>query len=320
MRSATALVFVVVLAAGCLGTAPAPDSTATDAGASSVSGDAVHVTVVEVVDGDTVDVAYPNGTRDTVRLLGVDTPETHGENTPGEFEGVPETADGRECLARAGERASAYARDRLAGETVALRFDERADRRGYYGRLLAYVVVDGESFNHALLREGHARVYDSTFTERERYEATEADARAAHRGLWACADPDALATTTAPATATATPLADGGSGPLEVVEVHADAAGNDHENLDDEYVTFRNAGEAALDLSGWTVADAAGHTYTVPDGTVLDPGAELTLRTGSGTDTETTLYWGADGAVWNNGGDEVVVRDDDGSVVLRYAY
>ncbi|WP_435182563.1 lamin tail domain-containing protein [Halobellus sp. EA9] len=323
MRSATALVLAVVLAAGCLGAAPAPDSTATDAGASSVSGDAVRVTVVEVVDGDTVDVAYPNGTRDTVRLLGVDTPETHGENTPGEFEGVPETAAGRECLARAGERASAYARDRLAGETVTLRFDERADRRGYYVRLLAYVVVDGESFNRALLREGHARVYDSTFTERERYEAIEAEARAARRGLWACADPDALTATAAASgstTATATPLSDGGSGPLRVVEVHADAAGNDHENRNDEYVTFRNAGEAALDLSGWAVADATGRTYTVPEGTVLDPGAELTLRTGSGTDTETTLYWGADGAIWNNGGDEVVVRDDDGSVVLRYAY
>lgn len=316
MRTWAALLLVAVLTAGCLAGAPTPDSGAVGAdGGTPISADGVRVTVVEVVDGDTVDVAYPNGTRETVRLLGVDTPEVHGETTPAEFEGVPETAAGRECLRRAGERASAYARERLAGETVALRFDERADRRGYYGRLLAYVVVDGESFNYALIREGHARVYDSTFTERERYEATEAEARAAGRGLWACADPDALT-----AAATATSIADGGSGPLRVVEVHADAAGNDHENLDDEYVTFRNTGDTDLDLSGWTVSDAAGHTYTVPDGTVLEPDAELTLRTGSGTDTEATLYWGADGAVWNNEGDEIVVRDGAGSVVLRYSY
>ena len=72
----------------------------------------VTATVVDVVDGDTIKVRFENGTRETVRLLGVDTPEVYSENTPDEFEGVPETDDGRQCLRRYGDRASEFATDR----------------------------------------------------------------------------------------------------------------------------------------------------------------------------------------------------------------
>ncbi|MFB6250442.1 MAG: lamin tail domain-containing protein [Halobellus sp.] len=327
MRGLTALLALVVLS-GCLTGIPASDDTATVSPTADSTAESslpeeggVSVTVTEVVDGDTIKIAYANGSRDSVRLLGVDTPEVHVENTPDEFEGVPDTDVGRQCLRQAGEAASTYAKERLAGETVTLRFDERADRRGYYGRLLGYVIVNGTSFNRALLRMGHARVYDSTFTERERYEATASDARAAHRGLWSCADPGAgTDTETEASSQTATPIADGGTGLFRVATVHADASGNDNENLHDEYVVVRNAGDVPLDVSGWTVSDVAGHTYTIPDGTVLDSGAELTLRTGSGTNTETTLYWNAGSAIWNNGGDEVIVRNASGAVVVRRSY
>lgn len=147
----------------------------------------VRVTVVEVVDGDTIRVRYRNGTAETVRLLGVDTPEVRAENDPGEFEGLPDTDAGRRCLRRAGEAASDAARARLAGETVGLGIDPESDRRGGYGRLLAYVYVDGEAFNYRLLVEGHARLYESAFVERSRYAAAEARARATRRGLWDCA-------------------------------------------------------------------------------------------------------------------------------------
>ncbi|MEZ3118122.1 lamin tail domain-containing protein [Halobaculum sp. MBLA0147] len=107
---------------------------------------------------------------------------------------------------------------------------------------------------------------------------------------------------------------------LALVDVNADAAGSDGENLNDEYVVFENTGDAELDLSGWTVADAADHVYTVPDGTTLAPGEELTLHTGSGTDTASDLYWGADSPIWNNAGDTVIVRTPDGEVVIEEAY
>ncbi len=109
-------------------------------------------------------------------------------------------------------------------------------------------------------------------------------------------------------------------GDLAVASVHADAAGDDRENLNDEYVVFENRGDDDLDLSGWTVRDESGRTYTFPDGTVLGPGEQVTLRSGSGTDGGGDYYWGAAGPVWNNDGDTVTVETANGSRVLTEAY
>ena len=105
-----------------------------------------------------------------------------------------------------------------------------------------------------------------------------------------------------------------------VWEITPDPDGPDGDRLDGEYVVFENAGDEPLDLSGWTVTDAAGRTYTVPDGYVLDAGATVTLRTGTGTDTDADLYWGSGAAVWNNDGDTVIVRNSEREPVLRETY
>ncbi|WP_144797028.1 lamin tail domain-containing protein [Halorubrum depositum] len=110
------------------------------------------------------------------------------------------------------------------------------------------------------------------------------------------------------------------NGTLAVAAINADAAGDDRENLNDEYVVFENAGAETLDLSGWTVEDEAGKRYAVPDGVTLAPGETLTLRTGSGTDTDDDLYWGAGSPVWNNGGDTVTVENATGDRVLAESY
>jgi micrococcal nuclease len=187
-------VTALVVLAGCGGaldgtTAGTPP--AADAGTPHPAAEPqVRVTVTAVVDADTLRVRYRNGTEETVRLLGVDSPEVHAENDPAEFEGVPDTAAGHRCLRRAGEAASEAARDRLAGATVGLGFDPASDRRGGYGRLLAYVSLDGDQFNHWLLVAGHARLYESAFVESSRYAAAERRARTDGRGLWACATGD----------------------------------------------------------------------------------------------------------------------------------
>nr|WP_271958966.1 lamin tail domain-containing protein [Halorubrum ezzemoulense] len=107
---------------------------------------------------------------------------------------------------------------------------------------------------------------------------------------------------------------------LSIVEIHADADGNDNENLNDEYVVLENTGQPTLDLSGWTVSDSADHTYTIPRGVELTAGAQVVVYTGSGTDTETDLYWGRSSAVWNNGGDTVILTDGSGTVVTEESY
>jgi micrococcal nuclease len=179
-------VLALLALAGCAGSElVGAGPTATAGGTGAPINESVEV--VSVVDGDTVDIRYQNGTSERIRLLGVDTPEVHTAVSPGEFEGVPNTTAGRDCLRTHGERATEFATERLAGETVTLRTDPTADRRGSYGRLLAYVVGNGTNFNRELVATGHARVYDSEFRYLENFTALEEQARAEGRGLWACA-------------------------------------------------------------------------------------------------------------------------------------
>jgi micrococcal nuclease len=186
VNRATLVVAALVLLAGCTvnvsldgqTTEPSPEEVRT-------------ATVVHVVDGDTIDVEFADGTEERVRLLGVDTPETRTDVSPGEFEGVPDTEEGRSCLRTWGERASEFTTERLAGETLTITVDAESDRRGGYGRLLAYVTVgentsDAESFNHDLLEQGYARLYDSEFTRNDEFAATEIQVRANRTGLWEC--------------------------------------------------------------------------------------------------------------------------------------
>ena len=54
-----------------------------------------------------------------------------------------------------GKTASAFTKSKLEGKNVGLEFD--VQERDKYGRLLAYVSIDGKMFNKTLLEEGHAR-------------------------------------------------------------------------------------------------------------------------------------------------------------------
>jgi len=163
-RGATtlALLFVTLPPAACAG------STLPDDGMG---------TVVGVVDGDTV-VIDLGGVVETVRLLGIDTPETvHPDRPP-------------ECFGR-------QASERMAGllppgtPVVVTRDVEARDR---YDRLLAYVarVGDGLVVNRAMVADGYAATLhiDPNDGMRRELAAAEARARADRLGLWeACGGP-----------------------------------------------------------------------------------------------------------------------------------
>jgi micrococcal nuclease len=295
------LLVVAFVLAGCAGTPRSTTGPAATADGTPAL-DRQPVTVLEVVDGDTI-VVRLDGRQETVRLLGVDTPETNGETTPTEFPTVPDTAAGRAHLRHWGERADGFTRERLANATVTIATDPQADRRGGYGRLLAYVFADGTLLNRQLLDRGYARFYDAPLSRYEQFDGAAAQARAHRRGLW-----NVTATTR-------TPTAN-----LTVAAIHPDAAGNDNENLNDEYVVLRNTADTPLAVGGWTVSDAAGHTLRFPPNTTIAAGERLTLYTGAGTPTATAVYWGADGAIWNNDGDTITVRDDTGALVVERRY
>jgi competence protein ComEC len=125
----------------------------------------------------------------------------------------------------------------------------------------------------------------------------------------------------------ATPVATDGGTPttspatsLAISDVHADAEGDDRDNLNDEYIVLTNTGAEEIDLTGWRIEDDAGHSYTFPDGFTLAAGSSVIVHTGSGTDTESDLYWGASSPIWNNDGDTVIVRNSNGDVVREEVY
>ena len=133
-------------------------------------------TVVAVVDGDTIVVGF--GSHDeTVRLLGLDTPESVDPSRP------------RQCF---GVEATERLRDLLpAGTRVRLEIDVEA--RDRYGRLLAYVFVGDQMANETLLAEGYGAlsIYEPNSTYRRRLTSAEQTARTRLAGLWsACDGPD----------------------------------------------------------------------------------------------------------------------------------
>ncbi len=111
---------------------------------------------------------------------------------------------------------------------------------------------------------------------------------------------------------------------IYITKFHFNAAGNDNYNLNDEYVTFRNKCSYSIDMTGWTIKDnTASHIYTIPSFT-FQTGATFTLYTGTGTNTNSALYWGRTSgnyaAIWNNNGDTLFLRDLSGNLVLTQSY
>ena len=135
-------------------------------------------TVVRVVDGDTI-VLRLGGADESVRLIGIDTPETRG---PGGL---------RECF---GAEATRHMEGLLPqGTRVTVVRD--VDARDRYGRLLAYVHrADDDLFvNLAMARDGYAAALTvpPNVAHAERFVAAAGEARRAGRGLWsACGGPD----------------------------------------------------------------------------------------------------------------------------------
>lgn len=91
------------------------------------------------------------------------------------------------------------------------------------------------------------------------------------------------------------------------------------DNVEEEYLTFRNTGDEALNLSGWVVENEDGQRFVFPDGFILDSGQNVTVHSGRGSDTETDVYWDATNVVWDDG-DTITVKTADGREVLREPY
>lgn len=133
--------------------------------------------VLEVVDGDTIKIDY-NGQKETIRLIGVDTPETKHPNLP------------VQCY---GKEATDKTKSLVGGKNIFLEFDAFQGERDKYGRLLAYVWLEntGEApndtlLNYNLISNGYANEYTYRYPYKyqKEFKAAAALARAKSLGLY----------------------------------------------------------------------------------------------------------------------------------------
>jgi len=262
--------------------------------------------VVEVVDGDTVKIRR-NGRVETLRLIGLDTPETRDPRRP------------VECF---GREASARGKKLLGGQKVRIVMDRSQGTKDKYGRTLAYLYrQDGLFYNLDMIRAGYANEYtyqNNPYQYQKQFKAAERQAREAERGLWSpkTCDGDANQPADKPVVPKATntprpmppPGGSTGGGSVVIDDVINDGSA--------EWVVLRNTGSAAVNLQDWSIwAGDDGQTYTLPSYT-LAPGAFVRIASGDASGSiEITSE-----NIWNNDGDEATLYDPNGKTIHRYEY
>lgn len=129
-----------------------------------ISGTAMAQELERVVDGDTIRVMI-NGQSESVRIIGIDTPEPSKE----------------QCYA---QEASNRMKALIAGKDIALQRNPAEDR-DTYNRLLRYVHVNGADIGALMISEGYARSYRYfRHPRRAEYNRLEDAAKATGQGLW----------------------------------------------------------------------------------------------------------------------------------------
>jgi len=129
--------------------------------------------VSQVVDGDTLKIETESGPV-TVRIIGIDTPETVHPFKPVEL---------------GGQDASDKAKELLEGQIVTIHYDPdpKHGKWDKYQRLLAYLdLPDGRDFGLVMIQGGFTKAYpDYPFSRQELYLEAEQVARQEKVGLWA---------------------------------------------------------------------------------------------------------------------------------------
>lgn len=126
--------------------------------------------VQSISDGDTIKVRIA-GKTETIRLIGIDTPETKDPRV------------GVQCY---GVAASNKMSELVKDKWVRLEADTQSDDRDRYGRLLRYIYLEDETFiNEQMVSQGYAFAYTLYPNDKlEKFRGWEAQAKANNRGLW----------------------------------------------------------------------------------------------------------------------------------------
>lgn len=234
--------------------------------------------MLQVLDGDTIKVNL-NGEHEIVRLLLIDAPET----------------DHPDPIQPFGLEASEFARDTLKrGRTVQVEIDE--SERDKYGRLLAYIWIDGKMFNEMLLEKGFAKVaYINPPNVKYVDQFNEIQEKAIQEGLgiWSIEnyvqeekneDMEIDRFTN-----------------IEIVEV----------NLKEEYIKLKNnSKDAVYPMTNSTIISfESNQVFEFPEGYDLYPSDTVTIWSGRNAKNNppTDLLWTTNN-IWNDDGDTAILK------------
>lgn len=131
--------------------------------------------VSKFVDGDTIQVTM-SGVTESIRFIGVDTPETH---------------DPRKAVQCYGQAAAGFTKQLIGNQSVRLEADPLNTNRDRYNRLLRYVYLpDGRLVNAQIISQGYGFAYTSfPFGKVDQFRQLQAEARQQGKGLWGNCQP-----------------------------------------------------------------------------------------------------------------------------------
>lgn len=248
--------------------------------------------VIDVIDGDTIKL----GSGLTIRYIGINTPER----------GQPFYKEAKQ-----------FNVDLLKGKRVNMEVDDTEKDRN--GRTLAYIYVDGNPEKNALgrmvneeiVKAGYAVVetIEPNVAHQDRFVKAEQFARANCHGMWkTLCDRSVLGES---------------ASCITISDIKADAAGNDNENKNDEWIIINNSCNSNITLTNFLIKDrSASNSYKFSE-FVLNSSSEVRIRSGCGQDSANDLFWNCPevrNAIWNNDSDHAYLYNPAGLLVTDKGY
>jgi len=222
-------------------------------------------------------------TGDKVRLKWVNTPELRPEEP-------------------FGEQARDHARRLILDQQVTLLLNG-SNPRDSYGRVLAGATTpSGKDLSLALLEEGlgHLFIIPPEHHDLSAHLEAQRAARAARRGIWST---------------------EGYLGALHITSFHANAAGDDRENVNGEYLRVCNVTAETVDIEGYRLMDHSGNSWTLPK-LPIPPGHTVIVHSGEGpiqSDPRFQLevFLGSSTPIWSNDFDVATLLDPEGRTIHK---
>lgn len=165
------LVLIIIYLVGHTSLFQTKDISTTNTKSEDIPTNMERALVSRVVDGDTLKIKVGD-TEETVRLIGINTPET---------------VDPRKTVECFGKEASAKMNELVLGKVVLVVQDQTQGERDKYQRLLAYIYLsDGTLVNQKMVEDGYAfeYTYNIPYEFQTEFKDAEKNAREKGLGLW----------------------------------------------------------------------------------------------------------------------------------------